>query len=161
MRLLALMSILVAILLAGCASPDAQVDEPPAADQPSTPAPPATQLPENFTKDITVLGGFEAIGEAAQRSCSLQPWCFGYGFVADRAVAVDAVLEWGLPATDFDLYLLHDGTEIARSATHTPGVKETLATTLGPGSYEIVVVPYAVIRDDAVLDVTFAAGEVS
>ncbi len=118
-------------------------------------------LPDPIHREIGIGQGMDGIFAPIVGSCQLQPWCFSYPFNTTGldAVNVAATLIWGLQASDFDLVIWQGDAEVARAASHSPGTEEHLHLTVGPGEYEVQVIPYLVPRDDATLDVTFALGD--
>lgn len=154
MRSLALLAALAAAL-AGCAG------GPPAGAGDDGPLAPAeTPLPAAERHEIHVGQGADGVAEPAAGRCELQPWCFGYPFAipVGREADLHARLDWALAASDFDLYLTDgEGTVLAQATTHGPHMGEALDARLGAGTYSVLVVPYAVPSDDAVLQMSFEA----
>lgn len=151
------------LLLAGCTTPETSDDD----TNSTSPTPPTmADLPAPIEESKTVSGGADPTNFAGAPVCSAPTAaCERYPFELNATAMIVAGLSWGVPANDFDLYLFKDGepTEIM-SASNPPGTTEQFEESIDAGSYEVVVVPWAVSQDTFTLTVTFepaAAAEVN
>ncbi|MEA3202658.1 MAG: hypothetical protein QOI63_324 [Thermoplasmata archaeon] len=173
MRALLPLALLLALALAGCASTPAGTSSTSGSPAPATLAP----LPKDIAATQAVMGAADPVNVSPKPDpndplpaapCATPPSkCFSYPFTVNGTakVAYDAKLTWGLAASDFDLYLYKDGKVVASSAAGPEGnplggmppgtIGEHLTDALDPGSYVLVVDPFAVSQDSYTLTVAF------
>lgn len=151
---------LLAVPLAGCASPPPE--PPPSAAPPSAPPPPPP-LPEPISDSRQVQGGADPLNTFTGAPCGNADACFPYPFTLLANATIDASLTWTVPGSDFDLYLYNGTVEAGSvevmSASPPPGTEEAIATELGTGEYTLVVVAWLVSQDTYTLEATFAQAE--
>ena len=85
--------------------------------------------------------------------------CFRYNFTVEAGKpSVTAMLTWP-GVSDFDLYLVQEGTQVAMSAndptTNPVTNEETFTASLRPGDYEVVVAAWIVVQDTFSIAITF------
>lgn len=155
MRVLLVLALASAALLAGCASNSTS----PTGDAKLPPAPAMSAVPANITDaNHNVIGGIDPLNgdPTGQGLLPFSPCtsavegCIRYAFDVNATagnVTYQADLTWSIPASDFDLYLFHGSDVIATSGSSPPGTSESLSGTLEPGHYEFAVSPYSVTQD--------------
>lgn len=111
--------------------------------------------PFNVIPVVTPVGG----GTPCSTSAST---CYIYDFAVNTTVDLEATLVWGLPASDFDLYLYQDDTQLSSDGINQLGTVEVPPTSqvlshggLAPGAYQFWVVAWNAAGDDFTLDVAF------
>lgn len=160
-----LVLLLLALLLSGCATPNAPTDAAsrpgpgdPGADPGSTPT-----LPEPIEASETVVGSADPLIFVGDTPCTTpNAGCRLYPFTVAAPARAAAELTWTNPASDFDLYVLLDGQPVSMQGTNVvpgPHTSATVVEDLGPGEYEVAVVPFAVAQDTFSLVAGFAAPE--
>lgn len=170
MRLAAFALTALLAFSAGCASEDeapAPIEDPaPGMGNATVPEPlhfegdvPYGADPFNLVPVQTPVGG----GVPCSTSAST---CFVHPFTVDGtnvSLAVEAVLAWGLPASDFDLYLYEGEEQLSQDGINSlppTGPPETTQVLhhdgLGPGEYAFWVVAWNAVGDAYTLDVTFS-----
>jgi hypothetical protein len=170
MRLAAFALTALLAFSAGCASdeetPGPTPDAPAAMDNATAPAPlhfegdvPYGADPFNVVPVGTPAGG------AAPCSTSAST-CFFHAFTingTNASFAVEATLAWGLPASDFDLYLYEGEEQLSQDGINglpPTGVPETTQVLrhdgLAAGEYTFWVVAWNAVGDAYTLDATFS-----
>lgn len=156
----------------GDGTPEPDDGTPGPADPPPPGPPPQTETndtgeapkPEDFEDSQMVAGGVDAGNFVTGDICNdpVDP-CERYPFTVERGTTTRppswdmvAVLSWTTDAHDFDLHLYQGGQSLDSSADPAPETEERITRALGPGEYEIVVVPWAVSVDTFTLTVSFS-----
>ncbi|HLF16426.1 MAG TPA: pre-peptidase C-terminal domain-containing protein [Candidatus Thermoplasmatota archaeon] len=126
-------------------------------------------LPANIYDNQTVTAGidpFNGLPDPADPTvATLGPCsqavstCFRYNFTVEAGKpSVTAMLTWP-GVSDFDLYLVQEGTQVAMSAndptTNPVTNEETFTASLRPGDYEVVVAAWIVVQDTFSIAITF------
>lgn len=156
-----LILVALALLASGCVTPGGGSTTPPTNGTTNTTAEMGTfPAPINDTKDVQ--GGAEPVSGVAGPPCSTPAAkCFKYAFQLNGTAHITATLTWGLPASDFDLFVFQDGKQTDKqSACCTPPqphMQEKIDADLDAGSYEIVVSAASVTQDTYKVAATFSA----
>lgn len=125
--------------------------------EPSTTADQQAPLPAAIHDERRVERAASPAGSTQGAPCQTEAsTCFSYPFHADRAVQLQARLDWGNATNDFDLHVVNASGERVASSNHgPPGTREELDTRLDAGGHELVVVAWAVQEDTYDLDAQF------
>lgn len=143
--------------LAGCLGDDEEPDEEPS-DDTGTGTEPTPPLPEDIEASEMVVASADPLNAVGMGICSSPAGqCFRYPFSTEAEVSLDALVEWTVDANDFDLYLVEGEEQVAVSGQQPPGTSEGFTVTVAPGSYELVVVAWAVTQDTFTLTGTFSS----
>jgi hypothetical protein len=153
MRFLALA--LIALLAAGCVTPPGSNNAPPANNSTTSGSRAMLPPPINDTKEVQ--GGGEPLTPPTGACSTPGAKCFRYPFQLNATAHVVATLTWGLPASDFDLFVNQDGKAVKMSAGSPPGTSEKIDDSLDAGKYEVVVSAAAVSQDTYKLAVVFSS----
>lgn len=149
--------IAIALAFAGCMGPggDAGNDTNETPDVGEAPS----GLPAPIEASEEVSGGADPTNFVTGEVCAGPAAnCQRYPFELNTTATIVADLSWTVPANDFDLYLFLDGAQTETfSGNQPPGTTEGFEADIEPGSYEVVVVPWAVSQDTFTLSVTFEA----
>lgn len=157
MRRVIVALLLAALPLAGCLDKPAE-EVVPESTEASADVPLNATLPEPIEDSQTVTGSADPLNFVGEPSCSAPTaQCFRYPFTLASAARVSASLAWGLPAHDFDLYVVQGDTDVLSHAATPPGNSESVEGVLEPGDYEVLVVGWAVTQDTFDLKAEFAA----
>lgn len=119
----------------------------------------AVAKPDDFEDSQMVSGGLDPLNSVDGQICQTPPDpCIRYPFTVapgNSSFQMTAVLTWGIDANDFDLYLYKGGEESTSAGDPPPETEERITATVGPGDYEVIVVPWSVASDTFTLSVTF------
>lgn len=160
MRILLILAALA--LAAGCVTPDTTPTTPTNGTTNTTTDMAALPPPINDTKEVQGAAdpGNIVTGAPCQTPNSQ---CFKYPFELNGSAHMAATLTWGQPASDFDLYVFQDGKDMnaggASDVSTGPGTSEKIDIDLEAGSYELIVVAWAVAQDTYKVSATFGAPE--
>lgn len=153
---------LLAAGLAGCADDSGSDGGPDGGGEDGDGAP--ASKPEDFQESQLVPASVEPSNQAGEDPCTNPAdLCYRYPFTVPAgngtngtSFQMTAVLTWTVDVNDFDLYLYKGSTQSAVSGDFPPETEERIAAAVGPGDYELVVVPWAVVGETFTLSVTFA-----
>ena len=164
MRTLLLVSLTLALALAGCSdNGDADGVDGSGPDGEATGA-----LPAAIYDNQTVQAGIDVFNllpsdptdpmSAGSPCATPASTCFDYPFTVNASADLTATITWTQPSSDFDLYLYDAGGSLVSSGTSgldSMVMSESFSSGLAPGEYRVTVVAWLVVMDSYSLAVTF------
>lgn len=114
-------------------------------------------LPAPIYDQRTVEMETSPLGSSQGQPCQTEASnCYRYSFETGTETRVQARLDWSNATNDFDLHVANaDGETVASSNSGGASTQESIDTTIGAGSYELVVVAWLVPQDTYQLEAQF------
>lgn len=152
MRARLVLLVAVSLLSAGCMGSSG--DESPSANSTGDQDAP---LPGPIHDEKRVSMAVAPLGSTQDEPCQTEASsCYKYSFHTGQDARLQARLDWANATNDFDLHVVdQEGEMVASSNQGVPGTQETIDTEIEAGSYELVVVAWAVQEDTYNLDAQF------
>lgn len=145
----------LALVLSGCIATDDPTD--PVVDEPTATPVAEPVLPDPIEVSETVAGSADPLNMVFGTTCQTPTAkCYTYEFTSNASATIEAALTWMVPIHDFDLYLVQDDEQVEVAGDFPPETLEAIETGISPGTYQLVVVAWAVGADTFTLKATFS-----